>query len=309
MSDPLAQRLADAYVDRRRLKRRLTFWRTIAIIAVVGAFVLFAGRHSEYAPESISPSHIARVHIDGIIDDNPELIDHLHGLAESSRVVAVLVHIDSPGGTFSGSEALYTALRHLSDAKPTAAVIGGMAASGGYMAAIAADHIVARAGSVTGSIGVIFHMPRVHRLLDDLGIEMEVTRSGPLKARPSPAEPPSEQGKAATEALVADLFDQFLEMVTARRELTGDSIETVRSGGVFTGRRALDLGLVDAVGGEAEARDWLIDYHDIDSEIEIVSRPVKEFPDWLEDASSDLRTFFGLSRGQILDGPWAVWHQ
>ncbi len=152
-------------------------------------------------------------------------------------------------------------------------------------------------------------MPRVHRLLDDLGIEMEVTRSGPLKARPSPAEPPSEQGKAATEALVADLFDQFLEMVTARRELTGDSIETVRSGGVFTGRRALDLGLVDAVGGEAEARDWLIDYHDIDSEIEIVSRPVKEFPDWLEDASSDLRTFFGLSRGQILDGPWAVWHQ
>ena len=178
MSDPIADRLADATFDRRRLKRRLVWWRAAAVIAIaalIGAVLWFErGVHSV----SAGSDYIARVTITGVIEDDPDRAAYLADLADDDRVAGVSVAINSPGGTFSGSEALYASLRELASAKPTAAVVGGMAASGGYMAAIATDHIIARQGSVVGSGGGIFQMPQVYRLLDDLGIDVETIRSG-----------------------------------------------------------------------------------------------------------------------------------
>jgi protease-4 len=309
MTEPFAQRLADATIDRRRLKRRLVWWRAIAVIAVVvlvtGAASLSLGGGSFRAPGS----YIARVPIAGVIEDNPALIVHLRRLGEDPRVAGVLISLNSPGGTFSGSEALYQSLRALSEAKPTAAVIGGMAASGGYMAAVATDYIVARAGSVTGSIGVIFQMPQVHRLLDNLGIDVATVRSGPLKAQPSPLEETSREARTATEALIDDLFQQFLGMVTTRRAFSADALAEIQLGGVFTGRRGLELGLVDVIGGEAVAQAWLESERGVAKDLPLFLRRETSDDTWLSDAIDQFENSTRFGGGSVLDGPWAIWHQ
>src|SRR5262249_19198913 len=146
---------ADAIVDRRRLRRKLTFWRVgalVILLAAIGAgaaMVLPGGRMS---PPGDS---IARIRIDGLIRDHRERVEALDNLAKS-RVRAVIVHIDSPGGTTAGSQQLYDALRALQAEKPMVIVVDGLAASGAYIAALSGDYIVARDTSLVGSIGVLF---------------------------------------------------------------------------------------------------------------------------------------------------------
>jgi protease IV len=309
VGEPSAERLADATFDRRRMKRRLVWWRALAVIAVVALAFVIGRPYLSDDGFGQRASYIARVPIVGVIDDNPALIEHLSMLAEDPRVAAVFVALNSPGGTFSGSEALYHALRDLTARKPSVAVVGGVAASGAYMAAIATDHIVARAGSVTGSVGVIFQMPHVNRLLDDLGIDVETVRSGPLKAVPSPVEETTEPARAATEALIADLFDQFMSMVTLRRDLDDDALTEVRKGGIFTGRRALELHLIDAIGGEDAARNWLERERGTPAELQVVDRPVGSEQNWLAELVDRLASQVRIGAPPILDGPWAIWHQ
>jgi protease-4 len=309
MTDPFAQRLADATLDRRRLKRRLVWWRAAAIVAIAvlvgGLGWLMGGTGAD----RLDATHIARLPIVGVIEDDRRLANHLVTLGNDDRVAAVIVAIDSPGGTFSGSEALYSGLLKLAEAKPTVAVLGGVAASGGYMAAVAADRIIARAGSVTGSVGVILQMPQMHRMLSDLGIDVETVRSGSLKAIPGPLEETPREARVATEALIADLFDQFLGMVVARRNLDGAALAEVRKGGVFTGRRGLELGLVDAIGGEEVAVQWLEDSRGIAPGLPVQDRQPETGLPWWEDALERLESRARLGVSPILDGPWAIWHQ
>lgn len=309
MTDPLAQRLADATIDRRRLKRRLVWWRAAAIIAIavlIAAVVFFQGGHSTWDSDA---SYIARVPITGVIEDSPATEAHLQNLAQNPRVLAVVLSINSPGGTFSGSEALYAALRNLAEAKPTVAVVGGMAASGAYMAAVAADHIVARSGSVVGSVGVIFQMPQVHRLLNDLGIDVETVRSGDLKAVPGPMQETSPEARNAAESLVDDLFQQFVGIVVERRSLSDDALADIKRGGVYTGRRGLTLGLIDVIGGEDAALQWLETDRGIAGKPPVLDRPVTGGLPWWEEALDQLENHARLGTSPILDGPWAIWHQ
>jgi signal peptide peptidase SppA len=194
---------AELIADRRRLKRRLTFWRIAAVVlalAAIGALLWTSGDLARYE------SHIARVRIDGLITGDQATLDLLEAIARSEKVKAVIVRIDSPGGTTSGSEALYEAIRKIAKDKPVVAVMDTVAASGGYIAAIAAEHIVARGNTITGSIGVIFSFPEISRLLDTLGIKMEEFKSGELKAEPSPYRPVSDKVRQASNALVQDSF-------------------------------------------------------------------------------------------------------
>ena len=309
MSDPVADRLADATFDRRRLKRRLVWWRAAAIIAIaafVAAIVWFQQGGSALNPGA---SYIARVTVAGVIEDDPQTQAYLQALAQSGRVAGVIVSINSPGGTFSGSEALHTSLRRLAEAKPTVAVIGGMAASGGYMAAIAADHIVARQGSVVGSVGVIFQMPQVYRLLDDLGIDIETIRSGDLKATPGPMQETSRTARQAAEGLVDDLFSQFLGMVTDRRPLTDAAVADVRRGGVYTGRAGLEIGLIDAIGGEDQALQWLEAEGGLTAGLPVYDRSAGDAVPWWAELMEELENRARLGPAPILDGPWAIWHR
>jgi protease-4 len=180
---------SDVIVDRRRIRRKLTFWRVAAVMVAIAAIVAVGVVATPGGRSAFTTSgSIARVHIDGLIRSDNDRVEALERL-EKSRAAAVIVHINSPGGTTAGSEQLYDALVRLKAKKPLVVVVEGLAASGGYITAIAGDHIVAQETSLIGSIGVLFQYPNVGDLLKTLGIKVEEVKSTPLKASPNGFEP------------------------------------------------------------------------------------------------------------------------
>src|SRR5262249_37886094 len=151
------------------------------------------------------------------------------------------------GGTTAGSEQLHQALRELASKKPTVVVVDGLAASGGYIAAMASDHIVAQGTSLVGSVGVLFQYPDVTDLLKTVGVKIEAVKSSPIKAAPSGYEPTSPEARAAVESIVMDSYAWFKSMVSERRHLTGEALDKVADGRVFTGRQGIGLKLVDEI--------------------------------------------------------------
>ena len=243
-------------VDRRSLQRKLSFWRVAAVALLIVAIAVAGLRLSgSFGPLTLTP-HIARLSIQGVITGDRGTLK-LIGDIEKSSADAVLISIESPGGTTTGAERLYEAIRKLAAKKPTVAVVGTVAASGAYIAAIGADRIVARGNSLVGSIGVLVQYPNFAKLLDTVGVKMEAVKSSPLKAEPSGYEPTSPEVRAALESLVADSYAWFKELVKDRRQLTEKELASVANGRVFTGRQSIDLKLVDQIGGELEAVDWL----------------------------------------------------
>jgi protease-4 len=247
---------ADAIVDRRRMRRKLTFWRVsaivIAVLAVAGlALALIPGRG--VLPGS---AYVARIKVQGLIRDNRDRVKAIEKLAKS-RAKAVILHIDSPGGTTAGAEQLYDALRGLQAKKPMVVVVDGLAASGAYVAALSSDHIIAHETSLVGSIGVLFQYPNFVDALKTLGIKVESIKSSPLKAVPNSFEPTSPAARAAIEAIILDSYAWFKKLVQSRRHMNDAQLAAVDDGRVFTGRQGVGLKLVDALGNEQTARAWL----------------------------------------------------
>lgn len=246
---------ADAIVDRRRLRRKLAFWRfaaaLVAVVAVAG-FAIWMIPGSQLT----GGGYIARIKVQGLIRDNSERVEALDRLAKSNAR-AVVVHVDSPGGTTAGSEQLYEALRALHEKKPMVVVVDGLAASGAYIAALSADHIVAQDTSLVGSIGVLFQYPNFTEALNTLGIKVESIKSSPLKGAPSAFEPTSEEARRAVEAVVLDSYEWFRNLVRTRRQLDDAQLAAVADGRIFTGRQGLNLKLVDSLGNEKTAVAWL----------------------------------------------------
>ena len=247
---------ADYLVDRRRLRRQLGFWRVVAFIAAALAIIVLGARLSGVAGFAARP-HIARLTISGFIAGNEETLKLIREARDSPAVAAAVVRIDSPGGGTEGSEEIYDELRRLAAKKPVAAVVGGMAASGAYIAALGADRIFVRGNSIVGSIGVLVEFPNVSGLMDKVGVKFESIKSSPLKAAPNGFEPTSDEARAAMAALIADSFDWFKGLVKDRRGLTDEELAKVDDGRVFTGRQGLPLKLVDAIGDERDAIAWL----------------------------------------------------
>jgi protease IV len=249
---------ADQIVDRRRIRRKLSFWRVVGvlalILAILGGIAIIAGRDN--FPLLAEPQ-IARIGISGFITENRSQIEMIERIAKADAVSGVIVAIDSTGGATTGGEALYEALRKLTEAKPTVATVGTVGASAAYMAAIATDHIIARRTSITGSIGVIFQYPEVSELLDKLGINVEDIKSAPLKAEPSPFEPTSEEARAMIAGIVRDSFNWFVDIVAERRELLRGEAIALADGRIYTGQQALAAKLIDEIGAEDEAIAWL----------------------------------------------------
>lgn len=307
MQDPPMSLDADKIFDRRRLKRQLTFWRLAALaglaaIAVIGTMRLGG---LDLVP---GRDHVARIAVEGIIFDEPERTRAIKALAEQDDVKAVILRVDSPGGTFVGGEALFDALRDLSAAKPTVAVMGGTAASAGYMVAIATDHVVARRGTLTGSIGVILQTADVTQLLEKLGIKPEVFKSGPLKAQPNPFETMSDAARKATQDMLMGLYGQFVDMVVDRRKMPKDQVLALADGRVYSGLTAKENGLVDALGDEDTALDWLESAHGLARDLPVKDVPLLEEPlPWRDALTSQLQKVL-FSERLRLDGVFSLWH-
>ncbi|MBO4222968.1 signal peptide peptidase SppA [Bradyrhizobium neotropicale] len=288
---------SDVIVDRRRIRRKLTFWRVaaavVAVAALVGVGVIVAGGRGSLT----TAGSIARINIEGLIRSDQDRVEALERL-EKSQAAAVIVHINSPGGTTAGSEQLYDALTRLKAKKPLVVVVEGLAASGGYITAIAADHIVAQQSSLVGSIGVLFQFPNVSELLKTVGVKVEEIKSSPLKAAPNGFEPTSPEARAAIDALVKDSYAWFRGLVKERRGMDDALLEKVADGRVFTGRQAVELKLIDQLGDERAAVAWLVQEKKIKSELPVRDYKLNpRFGDltFLRTAASVTLDAFGLS--------------
>ena len=317
---------ADLIVDRRRMRRKLTFWRVLAVlfvaVVIVGA-AAFLGRRGGFTGTG---NYIARVTIQGLIRDDEERVQQLERLGQSTAARAVIVHVDSPGGTTAGSEQLYDALVRLKERKPIVIVVDGLAASGGYITAIAGDHIVAKQTSLVGSIGVLFQYPNFTDLLDKIGIKVESIKSSPLKAAPSGLEPTSPEARAAIESIIKDSYAWFRGLVQDRRHLNDDELQAVADGRVFTGHQGIGLKLIDELGDERTGIAWLAKEKNINDKLPVrdyeLHRRFSDLPFLHAAAAAALEAagFSGLARGLHewgaiqaverlnLDGLLALWH-
>lgn len=298
----------DAVLDRRRLKRRLAFWRTSAIVVLVVAAVAAA----QWAFDGMGPlaagDHVARMNVVGVIVEDQDVLDRIDEIAEDDSARALMVYIDSPGGTVVGGETLFKELRRVSERKPVVALMGTTAASAGYMVALGADAIFAREGTLTGSIGVLLQTAEVTDLMAKLGISAEAIKSAPLKAVPSPFEELTPRGRASAQAVVDEMYEMFVEIVRVRRDLSDQELRDVADGRVFTGRTAVANRLVDAIGGEREAREWLQGQHGVSTDLPSLDRDVEEETGLLGGVASAIAEKTLFSERLILDGLIALWH-
>ena len=293
---------ADLLIDRRRLKRRLVFWRLVAVLAVIGAG---AYAFATARPGAIGGPHITRVRVNGIITEDRKLLEAVNALAKDSSVAAVMLSVDSPGGSVAGGESLHDALVRVAAAKPLVTVMGGTAASAGYMISVPAARIFASNATLTGSIGVILETGNIGGLLEKLGVQSDPIISGPLKDQPSYTAPMSVAGRAYLQGLVGDLFGQFVTIVAQGRHMDEAKVRELADGRAYDGRQALGLGLVDEIGGEQAARDWLAKEKGVSA-----SLPVQD----LKLGSLYERTFgatlgwLGLRLGLSPGLPMALWN-
>jgi protease IV len=305
---------AEVIVDRRQLKRRLIRWRILAVLAILLALGALFWSGDDLKKRF---DHVARIHIDGLITGDEETLKLLDDLAKSDRAKGLIIRIDSPGGTTAGSEAIYEKIRIIARDKPVVAVMDTVAASGGYITAIAADYIVARGNTITGSIGVIFSFPEISKLLDTLGIRMEEIKSGELKAEPTPYKPMSNRVRQVSNEMVQESFAWFTGLVVERRKLSAERVKVLADGRVYTGRQAVTEKLIDALGGEEVALEWLQTQRKLPKDIETV--------DWRSPSDSGstglgfsvantvlkVLGFEGLRRqveSARLDGLLVLWH-
>jgi protease-4 len=254
---------------------------------------------------------VARLVIDGTITTDRARLEAITDLVKDDAVKAVIVAINSPGGTTAGGEELYEALGQLRAAKPTVAVIGELGASAAYMTAIATDHIFARRLSIVGSIGVLFQHVNAGKLMETIGVDLDKVASGPLKAEPDFNEPLDGAPRASIAALVDDSFQWFVDVVAERRGLTRPATLDLADGRIVTGRVGLESGLIDAIGGELEALAWLETERDVAADLDV--RTVWPEPDQGFDLigtflNGQARTALGLPEGPItLDGLVSLW--
>ncbi|WP_182084218.1 signal peptide peptidase SppA [Aureimonas sp. ME7] len=299
---------AQGIIDRRRLRRKLAFWRIGAIAALALAVVL-AALASGWRPGAGLAPQIARVEISGIITEDRPMLELLDALKRDDAVKAVIVKINSPGGTTVGGETLFHAVRDLADAKPVAAEVGTLAASAGYMVAMATDRVVAHHSSIVGSIGVLFQYVDASVLLGRIGVDVAAVKSSPLKAEPSPFDPAPPEAREMLARLVGSSFDWFKRLVGERRGFSPAETDAVSDGSVFTGEQGLRNRLVDALGGEAEIRRWLEKDRGVPEGLEIVEREPERESAWvmLTGARSLASLAFGFdpsagALGQTLKG-------
>src|SRR5450631_2697648 len=270
---------ADAIVDHRRMRRKLTFWRVSALLIALLALVGLAAALVPGGRLTAPGAYIARIKVQGLIRGSQDRVAALERLA-TSRARAVIVHIDSPGGTTAGSEQLYDSLRALQAKKPMVVVVDGLAASGAYIAALSGEYIIAQDTSLVASIGVRFKYPTFTEVLKTIGIKVEEVKSSPLKAAPNGFEPTSPAARAAIEAIVLDSYAWFKDLVKDRRKMDDAQLAAVADGRVFTGRQGVGLKLVDSLGNEKTALTWL--------EKERRSRPRRRYAitRWSRDSAS-----------------------
>jgi protease-4 len=297
---------ADTLLDRIYLKGQITKWRVLAIVFGVIALIAL-GSHNMRSSGAIG-DYIARITIDGIITDNKKIYNLIDDVAANNRIKAVVLWLDTPGGSAVGGEETFLHLRALAAKKPVVAVMRSVTASAGYMTALGADRIYAREGTITGSIGVIIESVEVTELADKLGIKPVIIKSAPLKGSPSPAEKMTPEATRVVQDVVDDFYSRFVDMVAERRHLPRPTVVQLADGRIYSGRRAMADKLIDAIGGEQEAVQWLVSEKHVKSGLDVKDVKVEQENSFFDQFTQSVAGKF-FSRSSVgLDGLSAIWH-
>ena len=312
---------AETVIERRRLRRRLTLWRLLAVVLAVFFIALLATGNQRFAGSGSFLPHIARVSISGLITDDQKMLELLDKVGKSSQVRAVILDVNSPGGTTTGGEAMYDAIRQLAEKKPVVAVCGTLATSAAYIVALATDRIFVYGNTITGSVGVIFQWADVSELMRTLGVKVEEIRSGPLKAVPNPFQPADEKARALGEEMVQEAKVWFVDLVAKRRKIEPSSVPGLTDGRVYSGRQAVELKLVDEIGDEKDAKRWLQKERAVAPGLSVVEWKPKtdsggvlswlfgSIASGLGISAANFASLFGqVSEGLRLDGLVSLWH-
>ncbi len=226
------------------------FFLFVLILLVITTVFLLRGK-----PTLHKGPQIGVVEIVGVISSAEETIKDLKNFIDDDHVKAIVVRIDSPGGAVGASQELYEAIKEASQTKPVVVSMGSVAASGGLYAALGATKILAMSGTLTGSIGVMMQVPNVKKLLDRVGIQATVLKSGPYKDAGSIFRPLTPEEKKVLMATIKDIYNQFVEAIVSSRHLDPEEVRKFADGRVFTGRQAKEYGLVDTLGNFGKAVD------------------------------------------------------
>ncbi len=245
-------------------------------LLLMAAVVLFTGTRAAFrlgSKPKTPKERLGVVNVTGLILNSKRVVDWIETLDEDESIKGVLLRIDSPGGGVAASQEIYAAVARLAEDKPVVASYGSVAASGGYYASLPATRIFANPGSVTGSIGVKMDYLTFTDLIHELGVSRELIASGANKGAGSPFEALTREQRATLQSLVDDMHQQFVADVAASRGLTPEEVAPLADGRPFTGRQALEAGLVDELGGRREALDHLIELAGIDGKPKLVEGP------------------------------------
>lgn len=278
----MAQFSIEQIMEGIELQKRLRNWRFTAVASLM-LLVLFVFRDAWItdAAQHVR-KHVARIEIQGFIFDDLYRMQSIAEIEKDKMIEAVIVHINSPGGSVTGGQGMYMALRKLSKVKPVVVVMGEIAASAGYMIALGGDYIIAYDGTLTGSIGVISETFEASALAEKIGVKFHTFRSGPFKGGPTSTEPLSEGMKESIEVVINDIYKMFVDMVVERRKISQEVMASIADGRVYTGRQALALKLIDELGNEDTARQWLKSKHNIDDGMTVLDYTIDRQHDRFE---------------------------
>jgi len=203
---------------------------------------------SEDEETDTGKDNVALIELKGVILSSEDIVKQIKKYVKSSRVKAIVFYVDSPGGGVSASEEIYQELKKAREKKPVVVSMGSVAASGGYYVSLGGSKIVANPGTITGSIGVIAQFPNLRKLLDKIGVEFEIIKSGKFKDSGNPYRGLTDEEKRYFQGVINDVYEQFVNHVADERRMKKEDVLKIADGRIFTGRQAFEIGLVDTLG-------------------------------------------------------------
>lgn len=221
----------------------------IVFIALTYTLSVFKGAKSSFGFRE----KVGVVLIEGIIAGNEEVVHVIDEFADDDDIKAVVVRINSPGGVIAPAQEIYQSVQKLRKKKKVVASMGSIAASGGYLIATAADRIMANPGTLTGSISAVMHFADIQELMKKIGVRSSVVKSGKFKDIGSPVRDMTPEERKLLQGIVDDIYDQFVRTVAENRKMPLETVKKLADGRIFTGRQALQLKLVDEMGGFQDA--------------------------------------------------------
>ena len=273
-------------------RRKLFLWRIFSFILVISLLYIFFNNPKTNIS---SQPHIANYTISGLLVDADQILEDLEYLEFEDNVKAIIITVDSPGGTTVSAEEIFLKIRSISSNKPIVVVMKNIATSGAYLFSVGADRIFARENTITGSVGVLLQWARIDQGLEKLGIEMKEVKSGKLKAEPDLFGESDEEAMALTQKIVDETYRWFLNLVKERRNVEEYAISQMSDGRIFTGRQALELNLIDEIGGNREAKFWLIENREINTDLEILIYDQNKSTNFIELSVAKIMDYFNIN--------------